>query len=358
MTPRLRILMIGPVNSPHMEDLALALKARGHLLQAGGSPWAGGLPPSQLPDKGVPVSVASSPHLLWLRRLVHDYRPDVIHANWMSFAALAALAGVRPLVAMAWGSDVYLATGRRALLNRVAVRRANFLLADSAALVDELRALGAPQERSAVLNWGIDVSVFRPAASREEQLALRSSLGLEEGPVILSSRGLKPMYNQPVLLDAFRQLSLEHPDVQLVLKDPGGGAEELASMQLPDRVHVVGRVSHERLADYYRAADVCVSIPSSDSSPRTVWEAMACGCPCVISDLPWVYELIQPDVHALVVPIDARRVANALERLLTEADLHQRVAAAASELVRHHRDWATELDRLEHIYLLAAGRST
>ncbi len=35
------------------------------------------------------------------------------------------------------------------------------------------------------------------------------------------------------------------------------------------------------MARYYQAADVCVSIPSSDSSPRSVWEAMACGCPVV-----------------------------------------------------------------------------
>jgi hypothetical protein len=29
-----------------------------------------------------------------------------------------------------------------------------------------------------------------------------------------------------------------------------------------------------------------LSIPSSDSSPRSVWEAMACGCPVVLPDLP------------------------------------------------------------------------
>ena len=53
---------------------------------------------------------------------------------------------------------------------------------------------------------------------------------------------------------------------------------------------MLGNVPVERMPDVYRAADVVVSIPSSDSSPRSVWEALACGRPVVVSDLPWARE--------------------------------------------------------------------
>jgi glycosyltransferase involved in cell wall biosynthesis len=98
-----------------------------------------------------------------------------------------------------------------------------------------------------------------------------------------------------------------------------------------------------------------VSIPSSDSSPRSAWEALACGCPLVVSDLPWVHELIEPDRHAAVVPIDADAVAAAIERLLTEPQLASRLRAEGRALVEEHRDRDAEMARLAGTYAALAG---
>jgi glycosyltransferase involved in cell wall biosynthesis len=353
----LRILMIGPVNSPHMEHLALSMRARGHIVQAGGAVWGGGLPPSSLPGEGIPVSVMTWPYLLWLRRLVRVFRPHVVHANWMPFAAAAVLAGARPLVAMAWGSDVYLAGRWQEILNRLVVRGANLAVADSSALLERLVELGAPRGRVALVNWGVDPDVFRPPASPEEKLALRASLGLDDGPVILSPRGFKHLYNPRIVIESFAQLTRDLPDAQLVLKHQGDRPSEFGLLPESERVRIVGHVPHERMADYYRAADVCVSIPDTDSSPRSVWEAMACGCACVLSELPWVHELIQSEVHALVVPVNAAAVADAMKRLLNEPDLRRSLTAHARELVTEHRNAAREMERLEALYLGLASRS-
>ena len=115
-------------------------------------------------------------------------------------------------------------------------------------------------------------------------------------------------------------------------------------------MHLVGHVPYEQMADYYRAADVCVSIASSDSSPRSAWEALACGCPLVLSDLPWVHELIEPGRHAEVVPIDADAVAAALERVLTDAEHADRMRADGRALVERHRDSNAEMERLARAY--------
>jgi glycosyltransferase involved in cell wall biosynthesis len=124
-----------------------------------------------------------------------------------------------------------------------------------------------------------------------------------------------------------------------------------------ERVHVIGMVEHDRVADLLRAADVCVSIPTTDSSPRTVWEAMACGCPCVLSDLPWVDELIERGTEALVVPIEPEAVADACEHVLTDTAVAAGLAGRARALVERHRDQEAELGRLLSLYaeLAAAG---
>lgn len=355
-TNRLRILMIGPVNSPHTEHLALSMRERGHLVQVGGAVWQDGLAPSSLPDAAIPVSVMTKPQPIWLRGLLRRFRPDVIHANWMPFAALAVLAGARPLVAMAWGSDVYLAERTAALANRIAVRRADHVLADSSALVERLVELGAPRDRVGLLNWGVELDTFKPAASATERSALRASLGLSDGPTIISPRGFKSLYNPGAVIDAFERVRLAVPDAQLVLKHSGTDPPDLGGLASDPGVHVVGRVPYERMADYFRAADVCVSIPDSDSSPRSVWEAMGCGCVCVLSDLPWVHELIRDGEHALVVPARANELAEAICRLLAEPDLRDRLARNGRELVEQHRNASVEMERLEMLYFRLAGR--
>jgi glycosyltransferase involved in cell wall biosynthesis len=168
--------------------------------------------------------------------------------------------------------------------------------------------------------------------------------------VILSPRSLTAVYNPGTILAAFELLADDVPGVQLVLKHMGDGTPGFDRLAASGRVHVVGHVPYEQMAWYYQAADVCVSIPSSDSSPRSVWEAMACGCPVVLSDLPWVHELITPDRDALVVPVDADAVSAAIRRVLEDRELAAALGRRGRQLAEAHRDRRAEMDRLAAVY--------
>jgi glycosyltransferase involved in cell wall biosynthesis len=349
-----RLLMLGAVNHPHVEHLALAMGERDFDVVVGGDALDE-LPPSALPAAGIPVHAAprarrgtprgAAAHVRWIRRLLRRERPDIVHGHWLpGFAFFAALAGARPLVAMAWGSDVFLARRAQTLANRVALRRATLAMADSQALLDRLAELGAG--RRVLINWGVDVRTFRPADAGE-RAALRAELGLGDGPVVLSPRSLMPVYNPRTIVDAWADVAAERPGLQLVLKHMGVVREALGELPFPERVHVVGHVDYERMAAYYRVADVCVSIASSDSAPRSVFEAMACGAPCVLSDLPWVHEQIGDGREALIVPIERGAVAGAIRRLLDDPG---EIAVSARALVERHHDAAVQMDRLADAY--------
>jgi glycosyltransferase involved in cell wall biosynthesis len=315
--------MIGPVNHPHLEHLAKAIADQGHEIVVGGWEWEE-LPPSTLPEAGIRVDLRREPTRTWLRGLMRESRPHVVHVQWMEYALLAALYGARPLVATAWGSDVYLATRFYRVANRFVVRRADAVLTDSVDLLDALIGLGAPPNRAAVMNWGVDLGLFHPPEGGRG--ALRRRLGLDDVPTILSPRWLRDPYNPEVILAAFDRVADEVPEAQLILKHLATEEPDLGASRHRDRVRVVGHVPYEQIPDYYRAADVCVSIPSSDSSPRSVWEAMACGCPCVVSDLPWVLRLIQ------------------------DPGQHGQISEAARALVERHRNQELEMRRLSALY--------
>jgi glycosyltransferase involved in cell wall biosynthesis/SAM-dependent methyltransferase len=350
----MRILMLGPVNTPHLEHLALAMHQRGHEVVVGGYAEPG-LPASSLVRRGIPVNLVEGARIPWLRRLLRRYAPDVVHAQWLPWATAARVAGARPLVATAWGSDVYLASPVHRLANRWILRRADCVTSDSRALLDELRRQGASPERSVLFNWGVDTDRFAPAAP-EERGTLRERLGLGPGPVILHTRALKPLYNPAVVVEAFERMQERVPEAQLVLKHIGADPADLGP--LPCGALVVGHVDYDELIAYYRVADAFVSIPSTDSSPRSVWEAMACGVPCVLSDLPWVGELIEDGRDALVVRPEPSPVADALSRLIIDAGLSARITAAARTLVIGHRNQAREMEHLEAIYRDLTGRGT
>src|SRR5439155_2481626 len=112
-------------------------------------------------------------------------------------------------------------------------------------------------------------------------------------------------------------------------------------------IYAVGRIEHDEMAKLFRAAEVTVSIAQSDSSPRSIWEAMASGSATVLSDLPWVHELVVDGRDALVVETHARAVADAVERLLRDEAERQRITVSARTLVEKHRDRNVELERLE-----------
>jgi glycosyltransferase involved in cell wall biosynthesis len=356
--------MLGPLGPPHVADQAIALRERGVDVHVGGNPSAQVMD-SSLAEAGFgviasPDSARATPWgmaatLRWTRRTIAAVRPDVVHAHWLpGFGFAAAIAGASPLALTAWGSDVYRATGAQKLANRYALRRADLVMADSRDLLDACGARAGDDLRTEVVQWGADLSTFRPAGA-EERAELRRTLGLGPGPVILSPRTLMPVYNIPTVIEAFGRVGEKLPDAQLVLKHMGGATIELPPFPHPERMHLIGRVPYGQMADYYRCADVCVSITSSDSSPRSVWEAMGAGCACVLSDLPWVTELIEPGRDAITVPVEATVVAEAIVRVLTEPGLRERLAANGRALVERHLDREREMDRLAALYMELAA---
>ena len=352
----LRLLYLGPFNSPHLEDLAIAMRARGHVVQAGGEVWGGGLPLSSLPGHGVPTSEMRGRSVLWLRRLIDTFRPDVVHAHWMPFAALAALAGARPLVATAWGSDVYGASLKHRLLIRLALHRSAVAMTDSRDLMNRLRELGPASLQTMVVNWGVDFETLAPP-SEQQRTELKARFGLGSGPVVLSPRGLKDLYNPGVVVEAFKRVHASIPNARLVLKHGGVAGEMRPEWADAPGIKVIGRIAYDEMADLFRAADVTVSIPASDSSPRSVWEAMAAGSATVLSDLSWVDELIEDDRDAIVVAPEVEPVASAIERLIRDEALRRRIVSSARQLVEKHRDRKTELARVERCYLELTARS-
>jgi L-malate glycosyltransferase len=358
MSERLRVLVAGWLNSPHVAAWAEAVVAAGHEVAL-----AGRVVP-QWPELDLPVSsyrlpAGLPPPLRGLRmsnslaRVATEYVPDLVHAHYLpEYGWMAARTGLAPLVCSAWGSDVLGAARVARLRSRRAVEASEVVLVDSAHLAREVRALARRDVSVEVLRWGLDLGRFSPG----DPTVAREALGLDgDGPFVAGVRGLRPVYNPELLLEAFALMRRRRPDARLLLKHPLESTptfvgEAIERLGLGPAVKVVGNLPSELLPAVYRAADVVVSIPSSDSSPRSVWEALACARPVVVSDLEWARDELAPGGQALLVPLEAAAIAETIHRVLDDEDLARRLGTAGRALAVEELDRDVSAARIDELY--------
>jgi glycosyltransferase involved in cell wall biosynthesis len=294
-----------------------------------------------------------------VRQLLRQIRPDVLHAQQLASAGwLGAAAGYHPLLVTSWGSDLLLGAQRstaQRLLARWVLARADYVTCVSSQLVDAAQALGAAAERIELTPWGVDTALFHSGAAPQYR-----------PPVVLSIRGLKPIYNPLVIAQAIPAVLARRPDARFVIRTYSVDAELLAAFRdivaqggAAGAVEYVGDLPDDyAIADLYRQAVVVVSVPSSDGTPQSVLEAMACGAAPVVSNLPSLRNWVRHEQEGLTVPAgDANALAASILRLLDDDRLRQSVQAAAVRLVQERADSHLWMQRYEQIYLqLAAGQ--
>ena len=107
---------------------------------------------------------------------------------------------------------------------------------------------------------------------------------------------------------------------------------------LSDRVTLAGYVPD--VWARMKSADVCVSISLCEGCPNVVMEAMACGCPLVVSDIPPHRELVDSETALIVDHRAPRQVADAIVQVLSQPDKSRRRARRAQARAEQ---WTPEL---------------
>jgi glycosyltransferase involved in cell wall biosynthesis len=156
-------------------------------------------------------------------------------------------------------------------------------------------------------------------------------------PVIVAMGRLVPQKGFDMLLDAFAPVARRHPDWNLEIWGEGPQRAALerrrAALGLEQRVRLPGTTAEPH--DTLRRAGIFVLSSRREGFPMVLGEAMASGVPCVSFDCPsGPRELIRDGIDGLLVPpSNVAALSAALERLIVDRDLAQRLASKAPEVV-------------------------
>jgi PEP-CTERM/exosortase A-associated glycosyltransferase len=307
-------------------------------------------------------------------------RPDLLHAHSPVLNAVAALWAGRKLglpvvyeIRAFWedamvdhrttsqGSLKYRTTRS---LETLACRYA----AQTAVICEGLRAdliqRGIPGEKIGVVSNGVNPDNF---GARKPDLATARKFHLEGKTVIGFIGSFNRYEGLDLLVKSMVELAANRPDVVLLLV--GGGEMEaelraqIADAKMQEKVILPGRIPQESIPDIYSIMDVLVyprySIRLTELvTPLKPLESMAMGKAVIASDIGGHRELIRDgDTGILFKSGDVSALTQALDRILDDPELRDRLGAQGLDWVHKNRTWKTTTSVYSEIYAKALGTS-
>jgi glycosyltransferase involved in cell wall biosynthesis len=261
---------------------------------------------------------------------------------------------------MSWGYDLIHDANRNwiwRLVTRYTLKHSDVMIGDCNTIRQLAISYGMPDERIVTFPWGIDLRKFTPAPGNDTQN--HGISGAKNPPfTLLSTRGWEPIYGVDVIAKAFVLAARQHPELHLLMLGNGSLSAELRQAFInggvQDQVLFPGQVSQSDLPRMYRSTDLYVSASHSDGSSISLLEAMACGLPAIVSDIPGNREWITHGKNGWLFSdgnVDA--LAQAILDAVKEQDKLPEMGLAARKLVEQRADWEMNFQELLGAYELA-----
>jgi glycosyltransferase involved in cell wall biosynthesis len=158
-------------------------------------------------------------------------------------------------------------------------------------------------------------------------------------------------------------LSKDYPDVSLVMVGPDKGVGSLSQVRktasdlgVAHLVSFPGQVAKEEVPLWLNQGDIFLNTTNVDNTPVSVIEAMACGLCIISTDVAGIPYLLKDGHDALLVPPDdAKAMAGAVQRILTEPGLAEHLSRQARQKAELF-DWSVVLPQWAELLTLVGAR--
>lgn len=229
------------------------------------------------------------------------------------------------------------------MMQRIVIRRLHRTITSSQEGVKELqRAFGLKESKLSVVYNGMDVQVFKNTGEPRMENTLLFVGNTED-----HKKGL------PWLLET---MTLLPENVQLLIVDEGppkklNAAKLINKYGLESRVTILGRKSLEELVSLYSRATILVMSSLYEGFGLPAAEAMACETPVVVTEAGSLPEVvIHNETGLLVPPRDSGAMAKAVEKLLADKTLRERMGRAGRKRAENNFAWPAAAKNTLQVY--------
>lgn len=275
---------------------------------------------------------------LWRRR--KDY--DILHVHGLNYHAAVAvfaarLFGRKTIVKLAnsgQASDILkMRQGQQLPLSRfllpLALKSDRFV-ATSRAIAQELIAVGVPADRITQLPNGVET----------DEVPAKADYALHNPVRLIFVGRLHEQKGLDILFKAFQQLVRLYPDLNLRLQLLGDGPLRESLTHLAQQLGIASKVDFVGMTDqvfeYLQDADIFVLPSRAEGHSNALLEAMTCGLPSVVSDIPANLHVIADRQNGLTfTAVDPSSLAKAVTSLLEQPHVRERLGKAARQTIEN-----------------------
>jgi len=362
----MRILLLADTYSEHTEKWALGLANRGILVglfsfNKASYEWyihknitVFFEPDKKINAESTLTKIAYIKYVSILKKIIKQFKPTILHAHYAtSYGLVGALSGFKPFVISAWGTDVMKFPQKNFVAKSILkynFKHADLICATSNTIKEYIHQVITKDVT--VIPFGININEFKPKI-------VDTNFKITDF-VIASIKPLELIYKIDILINSFSQISQKHLHLKLLIIGEGsedGNLKELVKkLNIYDKVVFTGRIPFNEISNYYNKINILVNISQYESFGVSVIEAMACEKPVIVTNVGGLKEIVNSDDVGLKVEVDnIEQTKNAIEKLITDKELCERISINARKHVVENYNWENNLQTMidEYQFLLS-----
>lgn len=325
-----------------------------------------GVPIIEIPTMLRAVSPLNDWRAYWaLRKLIREWRPDVVHTHSSKAGVLGRMAAsgerVKRIVHTIHGLPFHPYQGKLAhalyvMAEKTAARHCHHIVSVADAMTRQAVAAGvAPPDKFTTIYSGMEVERFLPDLAVRQ--SARAHFGFANGDLVIGKIArLFTLKGHDYLFEAFAGLTERFPNARLFLVGGGEWRERLerraASLGFADRVVWAGLLHPDEVPAAIQAMDVVAHCSLREGLARVIPQGLLAGKPVVAFDVDGAREILERICPGwLVAPKDVVGLRQTLFAVLN--GLPEAMAMATAKGTPFCRDnfaWQTMCARLESVY--------
>ncbi|WP_395057507.1 glycosyltransferase [Flavobacterium sp.] len=291
-----------------------------------------------------------SKSFLTIRNTAKKFNVDMVIAErTTSYGFLAALSGIKPIAIAQQGiSDLWpensLLFPFKKILQNYAFKKSDLIHAWGPVMVTHMQSSGVNMNKVMVLPKGVNLDFFEFQNNNDESIIKA-----------IVTRSLLPEYKHDIILKAFAILKNQNIPFELTIVGDGILLEKLkklsTELNIEDIVIFTERIHNNELPKLLQNSNIYISMPTTEGVSASLFEAMACGCFPIVTDLPgnrsWI---TQKENGVLVESENTKKLAKEIIWAFNNPEIRQKVVFENRKFVEENANYAINMKKIANKY--------
>lgn len=277
-----------------------------------------------------------------IQKIIRREKPDMVIAErTTSYGFLAALSGTQPIaIAQQGRTDLWPESSvllpLKKIIQKYAFKKATLIHAWGPVMTISMKRIGVDMSKVLILPKGIDLTQFTASETPSNRIDA------------IVTRSLEPEYRHDCILKAFGILNQNGIDFSLTIVGDGSQLNNLrnlaSELSIDNKVRFTGRIANTALPKLLQESNFYISMPITEGLSASLFEAMACNCYPVISDIPGNQNWIRHRENGQLVPMDDfEQLAEELQWALENTHIRNKAVIQNRQFVVENINYKTNM---------------